>query len=566
MQEKRYEEAIEVLIGYVRTHPDNFDKVQKRLQRIIEIQKKFNIAADELLDTVEHNPDDTERILSLISQMEILKSSRSVQVQDFIAQTQTLTQFSHNRNRLRRVLEEGRDLTAAGDYQGALRAYARGLDIYQDDFFDSEYGEIIEDRIRQVVADINGGVESFSAITGPLNAAAAEIAQAARQTGPDSSGGVSRIGGLFERFTAAAGPVRELQNLLYENAVYFDEQLNYFQRADRTIGDGSFLSFASRLIQGSDEFPKEGMLGVVEAYWDAVAGGVERSLAALADQSFTAALADMKTGDYERARRRFDYAAAYTQYPLALLDAGRELRKTGGGPDRVLFDQQVLAGKEENFLSFRSLIRAVDYLAEAAALDTAFERALETKPLFDAWQQGSQSAGEAMLQENQIRQETGRLLAETRALLAEAAAEMAELGNLRAPEGEDSEERFPEYIENANSVLSELWDRIFAHDYESAVRFYTMAREEMSRRLSGRRAAYEEGDRLIQGITRTDENGVTEIDHYPAEGLAVLSSLEREVTADTQWGDSVFGQYTAEAPELRAAGEIPGLGASIQTL
>jgi hypothetical protein len=566
MQEKKYEEAIEVLTEYIKSHPDNFDKAQKRLRKIMEIQGEFNAVADELLDTVVNDPNNTEKILRLISSLESLKSSRNVQVQAFIARTQTLTQFSHNRNRLLQILEEGRTLTAAGDYRGALLAYAGGLDIYRDDFFTAGYGGITENRVRQVLGDLAGGIESFPAITGPLNAAAADIAQAARQIGPDSSGGVSRMGSLFDRFIAAAGPVRDFQNLLYESAVYFDEQLNQFQQADKTIGDRSFLSFASRLIRGSDEAPEEGMLGVVEAYWNSTAGGVERSLAGLADQSYGAALADLKNRDHARARRRFEYAAGYIQYPLTLLDTGRGLRKTSGAPERVLFDQPVLAGKVENFLSYRSLGRAVEYLIEGTALDAAFAGALETKPVFEAWQQGTQSAGDAMSRENQIRQNTGRLLAETRTLLAEAAAETAELRSYRAEGAENSGEGFPEYMENAHSILSDLRDRIFTSDYESAVRFYTVGRRELEQRLSGRRAGYEEGNRLIQGIARTDDQEGTQIDHYPAEGLAVLTGMEQEITADTQWGNSILSQYRAEGPELRAAGEMPVLGGSIQTL
>jgi hypothetical protein len=228
-----------------------------------------------------------------------------------------------------------------------------------------------------------------------------------------------------------------------------------------------------------------------------------------------------------------------------------------------------LAGKVENFLSYRSLSRAVDYLIEGAALDAAFAQAQETKPVFEAWRQGTQSAGDAMSRENLIRQNTGRLLAETRALLAEAAAESAELRSYRAGGAENSGEsspEFPEYLESANSRLSELRDRIFTSQYESAVRFYTMAREELEQRLAGRRAGYEEGNRLVQGIARDDTGGGAIIDHYPAEGLAVLIGMEREITADTQWGNSIFSQYRAEEPELRAAGEMPTLGRSIQGL
>jgi hypothetical protein len=257
-----------------------------------------------------NDPDNTGKILGLISLMESLKSTRNVQVQNFIARTQTFTQFSHNRNRLLQVLEEGRTLIAAGNYRGALLAYAGGLDIYRDEFFTAGYGAIIENRVRQEIEGLNKGVESFSAMTGPLNAAAAEIVQAARQIDPASSTGISRMGGLFDRFISASGPVKDFRDFLYETAVYFDEQLAQFQQVDKTIGDRSFLSFASRLIRGAGDAPEEGMLGAVEAYWDNAASSVEKALAGLADQSYGAALANVEKQDYGRARGQFENAAA----------------------------------------------------------------------------------------------------------------------------------------------------------------------------------------------------------------------------------------------------------------
>jgi TolA-binding protein len=560
IQEKKYDEAIQVLTAYIKSNPDNFDKAQKRLRHIMEIQGEFNAVAEELLDTMMHDPDNTEKILSLISRMESLKSSRNVQVQNFIARTQDLAQFSHNRNRLLQILEEGRALVAAGDYRDALSVYAGGLDIYQDEFFAEGYGEIIENRVRREIEELNRGIASFPALTGPLNAAAADIAQAARQTGPDAAGGVSRLGNLFDRFISASGPVKEFRDLLYETAAYFDEQLNQFQQGDKTIGDRSFLSFASRLIRGGGDSSEEGMLGAVEAYWNNTASGVEKSLAGLADQSYRAALADVKNRDYGRAGGKFQDAAAYAQYPLALLEKWREFAPETA-PEQVLFDQPVLTGKIENFLAYRSLSRAAAYLIEDAALAASFEGALEIKPVFEAWQGGTVSAREAMARETLIRQSAGGLLAESSALLADAVAETTALKNYQAADG-----GFPIYMDEAVSLLSELRDRIFNADYEPAVRFYTMAQGELEKNLASRMTGYGEGNRLIQGIPRTDSGGGDIIDHYPAEGLALLTRMDQEIAADTQWGDSILSQYAAEGPELRAAGSMPALAASIQAL
>lgn len=563
IKEKKYNEAIQVLIAYIKSNPDDFDEAQKRFRFIMDAQGEFNAAVDELLNTVVNEPDNTGKILSLISLVESKKSFRNAQLQDFVTRTQMLTQFSHNRNRLLQILEEGRTLVAAENYRGALLAYAGGLDIYRDEFFAEGHGTIIENRVRQEIEGLNKGVESFSAMTGPLNTAAAEIVQAARQADPASSAGLSRIGGMFDQFISAAGPVKAFRDSLYETSAYFDEQLAQFQQMDKTIGDRSFLSFAFRLIRGSGDSLEDGMLGAVEAYWGNAASSVEKALAGLADRSYGAALANIKNRDYERARGQFENAAVYSSYPLALLEKWRDFK--GAAPEPILFDEPVLAGKVENFLAYRSLNRAAGFLAGGASLGAAFERSLETKPVFESWQQGAVSAREAMSRETLIRQNTGGLLAESGSLLAEVAAETAALKKYQDETGaENPDAGFPGYMDNAVSLLSELRGRIFDANYESAVRFYTIARGELEKNLVSRRASYEEGNRLIQGIARSDTSGGTTVDHYPAEGLALLTRTEQEITADTQWGNSILSQHRAEGPELRAAGEMPVLGNFIQ--
>jgi tetratricopeptide (TPR) repeat protein len=567
IKEKKYDEAIQVLTAYIKSNPDDFDKAQKRLRRIMEVQEEFNATADELLNTMVNDPDNTEKILRLITLLESFKSSRNAQVQNFIARTQSLARFSYNRTRLLRIFEEGRALVAAGDSQRALSVYAGGMDIYRDDFFAAGYGEIVENRVRGGIAALNRGIESFPATTAPLRAAAAEIVQAARQTSLDTAGGVSRMGDLVDRFISAAGPLEDFRQVLSETAAYFDEQLSQFQQADKTIGDRSFLSFASRLIRGGGDSSAEGMVGAVDAYWNRAASDVENALEGLADQAYTAALGDLKNRDYGRARGKFENAAAYSQHPLAVLEKRREF--AGTAPERVLFDRPVLTAKVENFLTCRSLNRAAVYMVEAVSLETAFARSLETTPVFESWQRGGLNAGEAMAREVLIRQSSGRLLAETNALLTEASAETADLKNYQAGTGtaEDQGTDVPSYMKYMDTtvfLLSDLRDRIFDRDYESAVRYYTMAQGELEKSIAGQRAGYGEGNRLIQGIARSDDSGG--IDHYPAEGLVLLARMEQEIGADTQWGNSILSQYTAEGPELRAAGDMPALGGSIQSL
>ncbi|MDR1278733.1 MAG: hypothetical protein LBK02_08275 [Treponema sp.] len=567
ISEKQYDEAIRILTVYISAYPENFDQAQRRIRRIIKIRGDFNTIADELLNTVIYEPDNVEKMLSLISLLEALDSPQNPTVQSFIRRTQDLAQFSFNRNRLAQILDEGRALVAAGEYQNALLTYARGMDIYQDDFFSAGYGEIVENRVRQEIGNINGGIESFSAITRAMSVLAAEMVQAAGQINPNSAAGVSRIGEIYNRLVPAMNQVIALRRIFQTSADYFDEQLAQFQLADQNIGDRSFLSFSSRLIRNSGGgVIEDGMLGAVETYWNRVVSQVVDSLAGLAGRSYAAAMTDAVGRDYGKAQGEFENAGGYIQYPLALFDVWRDFR--GTGPEQILFDRPVLRDKAADFLVYQSMSRAINYLVEGVELGGAFEDALKMESIFESWRQGLAGAEDAMAQEARVRELAGGLLTATDALLAETAAERTVFENYRAgiEDTENQNLNVLTYIDNAASLIGELRTRIFNQEHESAVRFYTMADGELEKQLNSRNNEYEEGNRLIQGIPRNDASEGVNIEYYPAEGLAELTRMEQAIAADIQTGTALLGQYRAEGQELFSAGDIRILYGSTQSL
>jgi hypothetical protein len=86
MKEKKFDEAIQLLTQYTKDHPEEFDDTQGRLLRIVEVREKYNTVADELLDIVSNNPDDSQTILDAVNKLNAIEPPTNPEVAAFLAQ------------------------------------------------------------------------------------------------------------------------------------------------------------------------------------------------------------------------------------------------------------------------------------------------------------------------------------------------------------------------------------------------------------------------------------------------------------------------------------------------
>jgi hypothetical protein len=542
--EKQYDEAIRILSEYARKRPEDFEKAQQRLQKIVKIRNEYNDVADELLDEVA-NEGDPERILALTQRLEELESAQNPSVQAFITRTRELAQFTYNRRRLERILNEGRTFIAQSRYQEALEVYAGGLDIYRDEFFAAGYGELVENQVRRNLELITSGLNSFPAIRGSLDPAVSELVQAARRDSPAAAAGE-----IYGRLVPGLDRLILFQGNLYSAGKYFDDELARLQAADDTLGDRSFLSFASRLLHGPAG-ESEGMIGAAEAYWNSVMAQAEESVGGLADRSYAAAYGQLQNREYAAADASLQNTATYSDYPLALIRKNYELRQDQEPEIVYLFGEPVLRENVPDFLKYYSMNDAIEYLEGGLDLSRRFDSLPgRNSSLLEDWQAGRAGPDAALGQEDQYRVSFNSFGEEVDTLLAEVSAEAEELGNYLDEQGELSgrEEDALVFINNARAFITGLRTQVFNEEYGAAVRRYTIANGEFEKRLAARENEFEEGNRFIQGIAKDAEGNI--MSYYPAEGLAIFSAMEQSVAADIETGSALLGLYEGEPPEI----------------
>jgi hypothetical protein len=575
INEKQYDKAIHALTDYIRENPDDFDRAQERLQRIVGIRGQYNLITEELLDTVANDPDNAEKILALTRQLESIEPAPNLQARTFIVRTRDIAQFAYNRKRLEEILREGKALVLQEDYRNALLAYRGGLDIYQEEFFTSGYGEIIENRVRRDIEGINGGIESFIALSGALGTLAEDLEEALREDpDPTQDGGAARVRELYGRVETGIDNLADIQRSLYRTAEYFDEQLLRLQEMDSSLGDRSFLSFASRLIRGRGGAGLgDGMLFTLDAYWDSLLPGLEKASADIAESRYLSGMARAGSGDHASALADFQAAGTYAELSLNFLEKDRLFKAQAGEPAERVFDRLVPEDKAGDFLRAESLSRALVLLRSTEQLGLEYrEQQAGEENLLRSWGEQSLGSLEIFSREQALQASYQGFQDKIDTFIAGLDREAAILRGYISSLGEKAAANLPviDYFGKTRALQAVLRTLIAGSVSHSAIRRYTMADADMGRRLAERREEFAEAESYIRGVSRQNaaETGPApgSVGPYLAEGLEILKRAGETLAADLETGRIFLSRYGEERENIAALPEIASLRAAAGTI
>jgi hypothetical protein len=535
----QYDDAIRKLTLHAQEHPEDFDRVQKRLRKVFRLQEEYNALANELLDVLSSDPANSAHILALTRRLERLGRSRGA-ARDFLDHTQELAQFQYNRNQLEQILIDGRSLIDQGEYAAAIRRYADGLSLYRDDFFKAGYGDEVEGRVNRGIATITESINTFAARTAPVGLISAELSVSNAGAGE----AYTRFRNTYNRLKPELETLISVNNALAETGAAFEAQLELFQEQDSAMGDRSFLSFASRVIYGrANETIQEGMLGAVAGLWISTLSRFESVLTEFSEAAYREGYAATEAENYTAARADLD--AVITVCDLAMEEI-REWSRfyAAQNPPMLEFPEvKVTAVKGQDYLKFAALEAAARGLVEIESLSERYSQVVVSGGSFNslgAWRRGLVSATSVIAQEQDLR---GSFLSLARDIETTAA-------NLEGYRQALTLYRDPlTALDDAWAMLEKLEDSIFSRAAESAQREYTVSNGDLEQRIGTWQNNLAEADQLMSGTMA----------RHPGEALVVLERLNQNVTADLENGNALLGRYGAEPPRVLFNDAVQGL-------
>ena len=562
IESKYYDEAIRFLTDYLKTNPDSIGDAQMRLQTIFRLRERYNEVANELLDTLQNNPDDSEKILKLSNELLTIESPTNPSVGRFLDQIRFLAELNVNRHRLQALLKAGGEQLEQNNFSGALATYASGLDIYQREYFTSGYGQEAEDVAATGLEIIRQNIQDFNDLRAPFSIAARALTDLNGFELPD----VEKLRQAYMDLLPLMDEIIAIQKGFADTRGSFSDQLLIHQSADDTLGDRSFLAFAVWLISGPVD-RNEGMIGAIDRFWHLYIDPSGTALITFVDRSYVAGYSAMVNRDFTNGLLAFDTTSRYISFALEMLDSSDTFIHTDSIRSFSLSKDTVSEEKIEEYLKLKTMNQAVAFLIETGNFGvkaSVFEN--ELQPALYSWQQGTMGTQEAVSQEENYRVSYREIINGLNDIVERISAEAEEVSRdyNSLPEAADISANFQSYLTDSRNLAMTLGNRVRNLDLQSAIRLYTIANGDLEKKVREREAEFNEADSLIKGIPRISEGMEVSIALYPAEGLAVLDRMTQNLGPAVNEARALLSRYNEEDERVINAPEVIRFYASAQ--
>ncbi len=277
-----YNGALESITSYLGENPEAFDNTEVRIHSIFDARNEYMELADELLQVLMNEPENDEKKLAIIAQLESMEKNPSAATRNFIAQAKAAAQFTYFRAQFERLIVQGAEETRAGQYSASLDTNEQGFALYYDSFHESGYTEELVTTVDAVLDTIRGDIVRYDELYARVQDTFAVYRAAV------SSGNLAAINASFGSFNSCMKEFADIRNSIAEGGWYIRDQFDLLRQQDPDLTEASFLPFAYRFILGRTSTPDSGMLAALDTHWNSLFDELEPEFLALLKTNFYA--------------------------------------------------------------------------------------------------------------------------------------------------------------------------------------------------------------------------------------------------------------------------------------
>ncbi|MGP1439960.1 MAG: hypothetical protein ACTTJ3_04375 [Treponema sp.] len=143
IKDKKQDVAIEKILEILTSHPESFSTATDSLKKAMRNQDKFVSQFLAIIAQLYKDPDNNQKILQIIANIEKLNTAMEPELQEFLQRLKTSSLYAANRIKFNKIMKEGVDLIKGQLYSEAFLKFTEGYSICYND-----YTEIYENTER----------------------------------------------------------------------------------------------------------------------------------------------------------------------------------------------------------------------------------------------------------------------------------------------------------------------------------------------------------------------------------------------------------------------------------
>lgn len=265
INETEYDTALNFLNEYLKENPDDFDKVERRIKKIMKAKNEYAFLAEKLIDMINSGNSTDKEIYEITKKLEQFEKKPSNRNLQFIADLKNYAEFTYFRKQFNDIQIAATDFSQKNDCVNAIKTITSGFWLYKDNFYDLWKDDLeVISQTDTVVNSLNENLLPFlenDFINSLQKSVNSFINSVNSKKIEDSLSEFEKAKKMFIQFEEYRKKIliagRNLQN----------HQEN-MQKKDASLTDSSYLSFLTGFLYGTENIEHSGIINFLNNQFD----------------------------------------------------------------------------------------------------------------------------------------------------------------------------------------------------------------------------------------------------------------------------------------------------------
>lgn len=278
-----YNAALKELSRYIAAHPNDFDRAQKRISRVMKLREEYNNGAGALVDLIRSSDESKAEKLSKIAELENSELDSNENVIEFTNLARRTVTLGEVLILYDKIMREGVALVRKEKFSEAAVKFEEGFAIK------NEVSDIVFDTGKPVLGAEGIPVVYESDITEPVRRSVGNVRSlvAGNLVSASMDARINECEKAFNEYikaitardvTAVSAALKNVNSAFEKYAALRNKivaEVNVLERADSLanernplLGGTSYITFHKKFILGDESNPDTGIIGAFDAYFN----------------------------------------------------------------------------------------------------------------------------------------------------------------------------------------------------------------------------------------------------------------------------------------------------------